>query len=178
MRPRAEANISHPQGVAHGGGVAFAQGAVAFAPLTPSDCLFNPTASPSSSPSKHASYASPAKGVSVTPSKGSLKGVPAFVTSAARPVTTHHQLGSLRMVERLSPPRHVRRALHQCLALRARRTAHFARAIPPPTPPRPAQLPAARTHAGHDRWRYQSCIYLSIYLRARRRSGCAAGASS
>ena len=161
MRPRAEANISHPQGVAHGGGVAFAQGAVAFAPLTPSDCLFNPTASPSSSPSKHASYASPAKGVSVTPSKGSLKGVPAFVTSAARPVTTHHQLGSLRMVERLSPPRHVRRALHQRLALRARRTAHFARAIPP----HPARLSCprrARTQGTIGGGTNHVSIYLSI----------------
>ena len=78
-----------------------AGGAFGFTPLTPSDGLFSPLASPIASPSSKHAYASP--------STGPPQGAPAFVTSAPRPVTTHHQLGSLRMVDRLSPPRNVRR---------------------------------------------------------------------
>ena len=96
-----------------------AGGAFGFTPLTPSDGLFSPIASP---PSK-AAYASP--------STGPLKGALAFVTSAPRPVTTHQLLGSLRMVDRLSPPRNVRHRLRP--ALRARRAPHE-----PLTPPLPA----------------------------------------
>ena len=117
-------------------------GAVAFAPLSPSDCLFNPDFNPAASPS-----CSPSKHAYISPSKGALKGVPAFVTSAARPVTTHHQLGSLRMVERLSPPRNVRRLLRLAPCAHAAPRPYRARAIPATSPPGLAAR--APTHTGH-----------------------------
>jgi len=117
-------------------------GAVAFAPLSPSDCLFNPDFNPAASPS-----CSPSKHAYISPPKGALKGVPAFVTSAARPVTTHHQLGSLRMVERLSPPRNVRRLLRLAPCAHAAPRPYRARAIPATSPPGLAAR--APTHTGH-----------------------------